>query len=113
AMASERLRLPGHSEISAVCTHPEYQGRGYASFLIKMLVEHIRSRGELPFLHVRSANTRAIQVYERLGFWKRATLNYAVLRHDIWSCAMPGRARRGVDLSATNDGADALQHQNT
>jgi ribosomal protein S18 acetylase RimI-like enzyme len=81
AMAGERLRLPGYTEISAVCTHPDHLGRGYASSLIEMLVERICSRGESPFLHVRSTNLRAIQVYERLGFRKRITLNYTVLRH--------------------------------
>lgn len=83
AMAGERLRLPGYTEISAVCTHPDHLGRGYASALIEMLMEHICSRGELPFLHVRSKNARAIQVYERLGFKKRVCLHYAVLCHQI------------------------------
>jgi predicted GNAT family acetyltransferase len=76
AMAGERLRLPGYTEISAVCTHPGHLGRGYASALMEMLVERICSRGELPFLHVRSENVRAIQVYEHLGFRKRASLHY-------------------------------------
>jgi ribosomal protein S18 acetylase RimI-like enzyme len=83
AMAGERLRLPGYTEISAVCTHPDFLGRGYASALIEMLMERIRSRGERPFLHVRSKNQRAIKVYERLGFRQRVTLHYAVLQHNI------------------------------
>jgi len=81
AMTGERLRLPGYTEISAVCTHPDYLGQGYASALMAMLMERICSRGELPFLHVRSENARAIQVYERLGFRIRAHLHYVVLRH--------------------------------
>jgi ribosomal protein S18 acetylase RimI-like enzyme len=81
AMAGERLRLPGYTEISAVCTHPDHLGHGYATALIGILMEQIRDRGELPFLHVRSENIRAIQVYERLGFTKHAPLHYAVLRH--------------------------------
>jgi ribosomal protein S18 acetylase RimI-like enzyme len=81
AMAGERLRLPGYTEISAVCTHPDSLGQGYASALIEMLMDRIFSRRELPFLHVRSENVRAIQVYERLGFTKRAWLHYLVLRH--------------------------------
>jgi ribosomal protein S18 acetylase RimI-like enzyme len=76
AMAGERLRIPGYTEISAVCTHPDYLGKGYASAMLEMLMERIRSRGELPFLHVRSTNVRAIQVYERLGFRKRANFHY-------------------------------------
>lgn len=82
AMAGERLRVPGYTEVSAVCTHPDHLGRGYASALIKMLMERIRNRGELPFLHVRSTNSRAIQLYEHLGFRKRTSLHYAVLRHE-------------------------------
>jgi ribosomal protein S18 acetylase RimI-like enzyme len=81
AMAGERLRIPGYTELSAVCTHPDHLGRGYASVLMEMLVERICSRGELPVLHVRSDNARAIQVYERLGFRIRAYLHYVVLRH--------------------------------
>ena len=80
AMAGERLRLPGYTEMSAVCTHPDHLGRGYASALMEMLMERICRRDELPFLHVRSENTRAIQVYDRLGFRKRASMHYAVLR---------------------------------
>jgi GNAT superfamily N-acetyltransferase len=76
AMAGERLRIPGYTEISAVCTHPDYLGKGYASALLDLLVERICSRGELPFLHVRATNVRAIQVYERLGFKKRASFHY-------------------------------------
>ena len=80
AMVGERLRLPGYTEISAVCTHPDHLGHGYASALMAMLMDHIFSRGELPFLHVLPENTRAIQVYERLSFTKRAALHLAVLR---------------------------------
>jgi ribosomal protein S18 acetylase RimI-like enzyme len=80
AMAGERLRLPGYTEISTVCTHPDHLGHGYASALMGMLMDRIRSRGELPFLHVRPENLRAIQVYERLGFTKRASAHYVVLR---------------------------------
>jgi ribosomal protein S18 acetylase RimI-like enzyme len=83
AMVGERLRLPGYTEISAVCTHPNHLGRGYASALMEMLMERICSRGELPFLHVRSENARAIQVYERLGFSIRARLHYVVLSHQV------------------------------
>jgi predicted GNAT family acetyltransferase len=71
AMAGERLRLPGFTEVSAVCTHPEYQGRGFARMLISAVVRQITERGETPFLHVAQVNTRAIRVYEELGFKTR------------------------------------------
>jgi predicted GNAT family acetyltransferase len=80
AMVGERLRLPGYTEISAVCTHPDHLGHGYASALMAMLIDRIFSRGELPFLHVLPENMRAVHVYERLSFTKRAALHLAVLR---------------------------------
>lgn len=81
AMAGERLRLPGFAEVSAVCTHPDHLGHGHASALISRVMDGICNRGELPILHVLPENTRAIQVYERLGFAKRAMLHLAVLRY--------------------------------
>ena len=80
AMAGERMRVPGFTEISAVCTHPEHLGRGYAAALMTMLMERIRRCGEVPFLHVREGNARAISLYERLGFRKRVLLHFAVIR---------------------------------
>src|SRR5208282_1048230 len=81
AMAGERLKLPGYTEISAVCTHPDHLGHGYASVLIAALMDRIFNRGEQPILHVLPENTRAIKLYERLGFARRASLYLAVLRH--------------------------------
>ncbi|MFC9356658.1 GNAT family N-acetyltransferase [Rhodococcus sp. NPDC057014] len=68
AMAGERLRPPGWTEISAVCTAPEARGRGHAARLVTALVGRITARGERPFLHVAESNTGAIALYERLGF---------------------------------------------
>ena len=79
AMAGERLHFPGYREISAVCTHPDYHGQGYASILVAALVQRIRDRGEVPFLEVRIENTRAIELYIRLGFKPRRTFKLAVL----------------------------------
>jgi ribosomal protein S18 acetylase RimI-like enzyme len=80
AMAGERLKVPGYTEVSAVCTHPEHTGKGYAAALMMEVVRRIRERGEIPFLHVREANTRAIELYNRLGFRKRVQLHQAALR---------------------------------
>lgn len=68
AMAGERMRFDGHQEISAVCTHPNYVGRGYARRLIAMLTRDILDGARLPFLHFSHENVRAKALYERLGF---------------------------------------------
>ncbi len=80
AMAGERLKVPGHTEVSAVCTHPEHTGKGYAAILMSEVMRRIRERGETPFLHVRADNERAIRVYKRLGFRERKFGHFAVLR---------------------------------
>lgn len=80
AMAGERLKVPGHTEVSAVCTHQDYLGRGYAGALMTEVMRGIQTRGETPFLHVRADNARAIALYERLGFRIRYRGYYAVLR---------------------------------
>ena len=80
AMAGERLKVAGHTEVSAVCTHPDHTGRGYAAALMTRIMREIRERGEIPFLHVRGDNTRAIDVYHRLGFHDRVRRHFAVLR---------------------------------
>jgi ribosomal protein S18 acetylase RimI-like enzyme len=80
AMAGERLKVPGHTEVSAVCTHPEHTGKGYAAILMLQVTRGIRERGETPFLHVRQDNTRAIEIYKRLGFRERKLGHFAVLR---------------------------------
>ena len=80
AMAGERLKVPGFTEVSAVCTHPDFLGRGYAGILMSKVMQGVRERGETPFLHVREDNTRAIGLYERLGFTTRHKGHFAVLR---------------------------------
>lgn len=79
AMAGERMRLDGFCEISAVCTHPDFLGRGYARHLIARLASAIGARGETPFLHVIATNERAITLYVRLGFVVRRTTRVAVI----------------------------------
>src|SRR5579863_2582502 len=80
AMAGERLKVPGYTEVSAVCTHPEHTGKGYARVLMTEIMRGIRERGETPFLHVRGDNTRAIDLYKLLGFRERKLGHFAVLR---------------------------------
>jgi predicted GNAT family acetyltransferase len=80
AMSGERLRVPGYTEVSAVCTHPEHTGRGYAAALMQAVMNGIRGRQETPFLHTRADNDRAIGLYERLGFKSRVLLHLVVVR---------------------------------
>jgi ribosomal protein S18 acetylase RimI-like enzyme len=80
AMAGERLKVPGYTEVSAVCTHPEHTGKGYARVLMQEIMRGIRERGETPFLHVRRDNSRAIALYERIGFRTRVMPHFALLR---------------------------------
>jgi ribosomal protein S18 acetylase RimI-like enzyme len=74
AMSGERMRLDGYQEMSAVCTHPDYTGRGYARRLLSLLCRRAFGRGFTPFLHVYPDNARAISVYRRLGFTDRTVL---------------------------------------
>lgn len=80
AMAGERMRFPGHAEVSGVCTHPDFRGRGLARRLSAAVTADIQRRGEIPFLHAWTTNTAAIALYESLGFVVRTTVNVAVLR---------------------------------
>jgi ribosomal protein S18 acetylase RimI-like enzyme len=79
AMAGERMRVDGFTEVTAVCTHPDYRGQGYGSLLLGAVARRVRARGETPFLHVFSHNTQAIALYLRSGFTQRQTLQLTVL----------------------------------
>jgi ribosomal protein S18 acetylase RimI-like enzyme len=79
AMAGERMRLDGFTEISAVCVHPSGRGQGLATELVSTLVRSIVSRGETPFLHVFNSNRPAIELYLKLGFILRRPIHLALL----------------------------------
>ena len=80
AMAGERLHLRGYTEVSAVCTHPDHLGKGFAAQLMTYACERILKQGNIPFLHVKTDNLRAIRKYEQLGFTKRADFYFAVVK---------------------------------
>jgi GNAT superfamily N-acetyltransferase len=80
AMSGERLHLSHYTEISAVCTHPLYAGKGYAAVLVDRLSNQIQKSGKSAFLHVRQDNQRAIKLYQGLGFEIRSEIYFAVMK---------------------------------
>jgi predicted GNAT family acetyltransferase len=79
AMAGERMRPVGFTEISGVCTHPDHRGKGLAGALIRVGMARIKARGEVPFLHSYASNAAAIGLYESLGFRVRQAAILTVL----------------------------------
>ena len=80
AMAGERLRPPGWTEISAVCTDEEHRGQGLATRLVRHVAAGITARGDTPFLHAAAVNTGAIRLYESMGFTVRRTTVFHFLQ---------------------------------
>jgi len=80
AMGGLRLHIAGYREITTVATLPGHEGRGYATAIVRGLIERIRSRGDRPFLTVGTANSRAIEIYRRLGFKERTQLYSQTIR---------------------------------
>ena len=80
AMAGERMKPDGFTEVSGVCTHPDHRGRGYAGGLMRIVARRILERGETPFLHAYEANTGAIALYEALGFRLRRIVTLTILK---------------------------------
>ena len=74
AMAGERMWIGDSREVSAVCTHPDVQGRGYGRALVGRIVNGMLARGETPILHVDNPNWHAIDMYLALGFAARTEL---------------------------------------
>ena len=123
AMAGQRMHLPGWREVSAVCTHPAVQGRGYTRTLIARLVAAIRDEGLTPFLHVEESNVRAQEVYAALGFVERKRLPLLVIERASgwdyfvrWSlrsdtcCSRAPRRRRGKPKLANVHNESVTRH---
>jgi len=79
-MAGERMHPGNWTEISAVCTAPEHQGRGLAASIVGSLVNDIRAGGRHPFLNVTVENVRARRLYEKLGFKERMQMTVRVVQ---------------------------------
>lgn len=80
AMIGERLGTDKYTEMSAICTHPDFNGRGYARRLTAFLTNATLERGRTPFLHVSRENARALGIYERMGYTLRRDIGFWALR---------------------------------
>jgi predicted GNAT family acetyltransferase len=79
-MSGHRLHPSPYIEISGVCTHPDYVGRGLGAALTYYQVGRIREMGEAPILHVWKHNEQAIRLYEKLGFVTRRELHFNMIQ---------------------------------
>ena len=80
AMIGERLGTETHQEMSAICTHPDFNGRGYARRLTAMLTNDTFAHGRIPYLHVSHENLRAKRLYEQIGYRHRRDIGFWSLR---------------------------------
>jgi len=78
AMAGERLQTDEFTEVSGICTHPDFRGRGLAAALTRIVTARIVEEGRTPFLHAYANNTGAISVYRKLGFEHRCDITHAM-----------------------------------
>jgi predicted GNAT family acetyltransferase len=83
AMAGERMKQNGFTELSGVCVHPDFRGRGLARLLSLFVAGRIAGRGETAYLHVYADNRAAIRLYEQIGFRSRTGMNIAVVCNPV------------------------------
>ena len=79
AMAGERLKQDGLTELSGVCVHPDFQGKGLGRLMTLYAAGKIFAKGEQPFLHTYATNSTAIGLYESIGFRLRTRMNVAMI----------------------------------
>lgn len=82
AMAGERFRQPGHTEVSGICVHPEWQGRGLGRLLTHFASHQVQDDGDQAYLHAAAANTNAIRLYESLGYRHRIDMTVVAIAPD-------------------------------
>jgi len=74
SMAGTRLAAGPYTEVSAVCTHPNFVGRGLAQRVLPHVMNYIHQKGQIPYLQLYPDNLPALRLYQRLGFVERANL---------------------------------------
>ena len=79
SMAGSRLSPSPYTEVSAVCTHPDFTGQGISKKVMPFVLQGIQQRGKTPFLHLYPDNTPALRLYTSLGFISRAMLRVYLL----------------------------------
>lgn len=79
SMAGSRLSPSPYTEVSAVCTHPDFAGQGISKKVMPHVLQAIQRRGNVPFLHLYPDNTPALRLYTSLGFVSRAMLRVYLL----------------------------------
>jgi len=80
AMTGQRMHPRPYMEVSAVCTHPDFRGLGYAKSLMLHVMKIILDNSFTPFLHVLSNNSNAIELYKTIGFQLRKQIFVDVVR---------------------------------
>ncbi len=80
AMAGQRLHADPYTEISAVCTHPDFTGKGYAASIIISQIHKIKAASSIPYLHVKDDNDKAIHLYKTLGFEAREQMDIYMIQ---------------------------------
>jgi predicted GNAT family acetyltransferase len=80
AMAGVRMKQPGYTEMSGVCSHPDFRQRGLGRLLSVFMTHRILDAGDTPYLHAFATNEAAIGLYRSIGYEVRTTLNVAMIK---------------------------------
>jgi len=80
AMGGQRLRQPGFTELSGLCTHPDLQGKGLGKLMFRYVAGQIAASDATTYLHVNAINSGAIALYKALGFEQRWELNLRIIK---------------------------------
>ena len=81
AITGERMQMDHFVEVSAVITHPDHTGKGFAKQLVAHTVNAVFQQNKTPFLHVSKANIGAVTLYEKLGFETRREISIWNISH--------------------------------